>query len=48
MQAITTAEYPTPAVRPAYSVMENYMLKLTTEFTFKNWQDALVTYMNTL
>ncbi len=48
VQAITTAEYPTPAVRPAYSVMENYMLKLTTEFTFKNWQDALVTYMNTL
>ena len=45
---ITTAEYPTPAVRPAYSVLENYMLKLTTDFSFASWEDALAAYMKTL
>lgn len=48
VEYITTAEYPTPAVRPAYSVLENYMLKLTTDFSFANWEDALAAYMKTL
>lgn len=42
---ITTDEYPTPAKRPAYSVLENYMLKQTTDFTFLQWEDALKEYM---
>jgi dTDP-4-dehydrorhamnose reductase len=46
--AITTAEYPTPAVRPAYSVLDNYMLKLTTDFTFAPWESAIKEYMEKL
>lgn len=45
---IKTEEYPTPAKRPAYSVLDNYMFKLTTNHTFAQWEDALVEYMKTL
>lgn len=42
---ITTDEYPTPAKRPAYSVLDNMMLRLTTDFRFKDWKDAIAEYM---
>lgn len=48
VEAITTAEYPSPTIRPAYSVLENYMLNITTNFTFADWKDALTVYMDTL
>ncbi len=46
---VTTAQYmemnPASAPRPAYSILENYMLKLTGGYTFAQWQDAIEVYM---
>ncbi|MCD8038332.1 MAG: dTDP-4-dehydrorhamnose reductase [Lachnospiraceae bacterium] len=33
------------APRPAYSVLENYMLKLTTDFMFADWEKAIAQYL---
>ena len=48
VHAITTEEYNAPAPRPAYSILENYMFKLTTDFMFADWHDAFEEYMKTL
>lgn len=45
VEAITTEEYASRAPRPAYSVLENYMLKLTTDYRFADWHDALNSYL---
>ncbi|MBE5851399.1 MAG: dTDP-4-dehydrorhamnose reductase [Lachnospiraceae bacterium] len=42
---ITTEEFNSPTKRPAYSILDNYMLRLTTDFRFADWQDALQVYM---
>lgn len=42
---ITTEEFGAKAPRPAYSVLDNYMLRLTTDFKFAQWQDAIAEYM---
>ena len=51
VNAITTEEYnkmcPASAMRPAYSILENYMFKLTTDFSFAQWEDAIAAYMKT-
>ena len=52
IEPITSEEYkrrfPASASRPAYSILENYMLKLTTDFSFAHWQDAIEVYMKEL
>ncbi len=45
IRGISTEEYNSPTQRPAYSVLENYMLKLTTDFMFADWHDAIAEYM---
>lgn len=45
VKAITTSEYNAPAARPAYSVLENYMLKLTTNYTVADWKEAIAEYI---
>jgi dTDP-4-dehydrorhamnose reductase len=37
----TTAEYPTPAKRPAYSALDHAMLRATVGDEFRPWEDAL-------
>ena len=48
VNAITTAEYGAPAPRPAYSILENYMLKLTSDYMFADWHDAIAEYIKGL
>ena len=49
VEYITTEEYlrrnPASAKRPAYSVLENYMLKLTSDYRMADWRDAVAEYM---
>ncbi len=37
----TTEEYPTPTKRPAYSALDNMMLRCTVGNEMRNWDDAL-------
>ena len=48
VQAITTAEYGAPANRPAHSVLENYMFKMTNGYMFADWHDAIEKYIKEL
>ncbi len=45
VNGITTEEYPTPAHRPAYSVLENKAFKERLGYVFPQWEDALITYI---
>jgi dTDP-4-dehydrorhamnose reductase len=44
----TTEEFPRPAPRPAYSPLDNMMLRLTVQDTMRSWQDALAVFMQNL
>jgi dTDP-4-dehydrorhamnose reductase len=43
VDAITTADYPTPAARPAYSVLNNEKLESVFGVSLPSWDDALRT-----
>lgn len=43
---ISTDEFPTPTKRPEYSVLDNYMLRLTTDFLAPDWHDAIKDYID--
>lgn len=45
---VTTDEFPRPAKRPAYSVLDNYMLRMTIGDPMRNWQNALADYISGL
>lgn len=42
---VTSAAYVTPAARPAYSVLDNYLLKCEGISLLPPWQDALARYL---
>lgn len=44
----STQEYPTPAKRPAYSSLDNMMLRVTIGDDTRQWQDALKAYIQKL
>lgn len=49
VKSITSEEYaamyPASARRPAYSVLDNYMLRLTSNYQMADWKTAIVEYM---
>lgn len=49
---VTSEEYaamnPASAKRPAYSILDNYMLRLTSDFKMADWKEALDVYLNEL
>lgn len=53
VQTVTTEEYDRNttgivAPRPAYSVLDNYMLRLTTDYRFADWEKAIAEYIKSL
>ncbi len=46
---VTSEEYakmnPASAKRPAYSILDNYMIKLTSDFMMADWKDAIKKYI---
>lgn len=46
VEAIPTSEYPTPAKRPMYSVLDNKALRELHGYKMKHWKEALEEYMN--
>ena len=53
VKTVTTEEYDRNttgivAPRPAYSVLDNYMLRLTTDYRFADWEKAIAEYIKSL
>ena len=47
---VTSEQYaqmnPASAKRPAFSILNNYMLQLTSDYRMADWHDALKEYLN--
>ena len=48
VEPITTAEYPTPARRPAYSVLDTGKIEAELGLSIPPWRDRLVTMLGEL
>lgn len=48
VEAITTAEYPAPARRPMYSILDNKALRERHGYRMREWKEALQEYMDEL
>ena len=48
VETITSAEYAAAATRPANSILENYMFKMTNGYMFADWHDAIEKYIKEL
>ena len=48
LHAITTSDYPTPAVRPKYSVLETSKIRRTFGLTLPDWQQGVATCVKRL
>lgn len=46
VQRITTEEYGPQAPRPKYGVLDKMMFRLTTDFKFADWHDAIAEYID--
>ena len=46
MNPLTTAQYPTSAKRPAYSVLSDAALKLNDFQPIRHWRDGLKAFLN--
>ena len=42
---ITTSEYPTPAKRPAYSVLNTNKIQNILNYKLRTWQESLFDYL---
>ncbi len=45
VEGITSEEYGAAVKRPAYSILDNYMFRMTSDFTFADWHDAIREYL---
>jgi dTDP-4-dehydrorhamnose reductase len=48
VKSITTADYPTPAIRPAYSVLNCTKIESVFDVTRSNWRDGIKIVIDSL
>ena len=42
---VTSKEFDSKVIRPEFSVLDNFMLRLNNIDNFRNWEDALIDYL---